>query len=209
MLKPRYNLFDVNLPDYMVPHFLKDMFTDIMADNGLTKVYAGNPVNMLKEALTGISTPGMHLVLIEQKSQNQAKNSARSRYWAKGLNDLRHVDDEEIALTFRHIDYFLNYHMAHMSVAYMADDNAQALQGETFKNLGTMSIVQPMSKDFSIVWTYEDLVYSAIDGNEFAYAKTAEEGTFTIRLKFSGVRHQVFHKGVELTSTYYNHNIGN
>lgn len=206
---PRYNQFRISLPVEILPHFIVDLYTDILRDAGLLKLYSGDVKNCLAEALVGIDLPGIHMTLVEQKSKDAGGTGYVYRYWPKGVNGMRVLDDNEFALTFRHIDGFLNYYMMRDAVEYMSNDTAQAAQGETFKQAGTVLFENRLTDNYSIVTEYQNIVFSAIDGNQFKYSEGANENTFTVRCKFTSYLSSYWYKGNCISKRAYNHNLGN
>lgn len=209
MLIPIYNSFRLVLPQNILPHFLIDLGKDMLRDAGLSKVYNNDPINCILESIAGASFPGMHLNLIEQKSADQTNTGSIARYWPKGMNALRSIDDDEFALTFRHINGFANYHLLYLAIEYVASDQMQQMQGEQYKSLLPFQTIQLLSKNYKLVKTYLGLTYKQIDGNEFKYASGVEENTFTIRFKFSQLKSDLYFKDKLITSLTYNHNRGN
>lgn len=204
MLIPRFNSFRIALPNMMIPNHLKALYDDILNDAGLLNVYSGNCINCITESVTGIQMPGMHLVLIEQTHQDANRRSAIKTYYAKGMNAIRQIDDNEIALTFRLVDGFHNYYLLDMAIAYSADDTAQHAIGETYKSIGDLQFRQQLSNNYELVRTYQTLVYSSIDAQEFAYNAGASEKTFTIRLKFVTYKAEMFKHGKSITENIIN-----
>lgn len=209
MLIPRYNNFAVELPNTMLPQWCIDLWADILKDAGLAKVYNGNPNTAIQEGLVGIAAPGMHLKLTEQVHQDAQKTGSITTYYPKGVNNMRVLDDNEISLQFRHIDGFLTYYMLRDAIAYTSDDNAQRAQGETFKTIGDIAVKNLLTPNYFIRTVYQQVVYSSIDGNEFAYNKMASENTFNVRLKFTYYYSELWYKDKCISQRMYNHNQGN
>lgn len=206
---PRYNRFKVVLPTTMLPHWLSDLYTDILRDAGLAKVYPTGPYDCINESILGIDIPGIHMKLVEQNKRLVDGVGSVTTYWPIGLNNIRVLDDNSMALTFRHIDGFLNYQMLRDAVAYMADDYAQNAQGEVFKNIGDVRVITQLTDNYAVHYTYQQVVYDAIDGNKFAYAQAASENTFTVRCKFMYYYADYFYKGKCISHRAYNHKQGN
>lgn len=206
---PRYNLFRISLPTEILPHFIVDLYTDILRDAGLLKLYSGDVKNCIAESLVGIDMPGIHVNLIEQKSRDTNGTSYVYRYWPKGVNAMRVLDDNEVALTFRHIDGFLNYYMMRDAVEYMSNDTAQSAQGEQFKSAGTVMLENQLTENYSIVTEFQNIVFSAIDGNSFKYSEGANENTFTVRCKFASYLSSYWYKNECISKRAYNHNLSN
>ena len=114
-----------------------------------------------------------------------------------------------IHLPGMHMDGLYNYFMLRGAVAYMADDNAQSAQGETFKTIGDLSLMVSMSKNWSTRHVFTNVVYSAIDGTEFSYSNMASEQTFTVRAKFTYYYTEYWYKDKCISKIAYNHNLGN
>lgn len=209
MLIPRYNNFEVRLPELVIPHWLHDLYVDILRDADLLKVYAGSPASCISESLVGVHLPGIHMKLTEQTVKDMQGTGSIVRYWPKGMNNMRVLDDNEMALTFRHIDGFHNYYMLRQAITYMSDDNAQAAQGEVYKSIGNLVVTTQLSPNWSIKDIYQDVVYGALDGNEFAYASQASENTFTVRCKFTYYYSEYYCKGQCVSKRMFNHNAGN
>jgi hypothetical protein len=200
---PRYNNFRVDLPPQLLPKWLIDLYTEILTDAGMIGLYAGNPIQCIMESLVGIDLPGLHLVLVEQQTKDVQKTGSITRFWPKGTNSMKVLDDNEMALTFRHIDGFHNYYMLREAINYMADDNAQSILDEVYKSIGNLTVTTQLSKNYQLVNIYQDMVYSNIDGNNFAYAKMASENTFTIRCKYIYYYSEYYYKGKCISKTLH------
>lgn len=208
---PRFNNFKVTFPNQCLPEFMIDMYKDILRDDpdNLLKIYNGNPINCITESVVGIHLPGMHLKLVEQTKQDIQGTGSVIMYWPKGVNNMRVLDDNEMSFQFRHMDGLYNYFMLRGAVAYMADDNAQSAQGETFKTIGDLSLMVSMSKNWATRHVFTNVVYSAIDGTEFSYSNMASEQTFTVRAKFTYYYTEYWYKDKCISKIAYNHNLGN
>ena len=200
---PRYNNFRVNLPPGLLPTWITDLYKEILKDDGLLGVYNGDPIQCVMESLVGIDLPGLHLVLVEQQRKDVQRTGSITQFWPKGANNMKVLDDNEMALTFRHIDGFHNYYMLRQAVQYMSDDNAQRLHGEVYKNIGDLMVTTQLSKNYKMVDVYQQVVYSAIDGNSFKYAQMATENTFTIRCKYVYYYSEFFYKGQSISKTLH------
>jgi hypothetical protein len=209
MLIPRYNNFSMLLPHNMLPKFLLDLYTDILRDADLLKNYPNGPSDALAESILGIDVPGIHVKLIEQQENDLQGTGSVTRLWPKGQNAMRMLDDNEMALTFRHIDGFLTYYMMRDAIKYMSDDNAQTAQGETFKKLGNLCLSNTMSPKYSRNTIFQGAIYSGIDGNKFSYSAMASENTFTVRCKFLYAYDEVYYDGKCISKQSYNHHLGN
>lgn len=209
MLIPRFNRFKIQLPTTIIPHWVHDLFVDILADANLLKVYASEPINCIAESLCGINMPGLHLKLIEQQHQDAAKRGSYTTYYPKGENAMKVIDDNELSLQFRLVDGFHNYNMVKQAVAYMANDNAQSMQGETYKQLGSISVEFELSPNYKQVTTYKHCVYSTLSDISVRFSQKAEESSFTVRIKFVEIEESFYYKGQCISSRAYNHNIGN
>lgn len=204
---PRYNRFRVSLPTGILPSFLFRRYDEIIADSGLAGVYVNGAKDCLAESLIGIDMPGLHMTLIEQKAKDPAKTGYVTRYWPKGVNGMRTLDDDELGLTFRHIDGFLNYYMLRDAIEYMSNDAAQLAIGEPFKALGTVMVENYLTDNFRVISEFGQCVFSSIDGNEFKYSLGASENSFTVRCKFTTFK-STYYKGETVvgTQTYHRGN---
>lgn len=206
---PRYNRFRLILPELMLPNYIRDMYEHILKDADLIpKVYT-KPVQCIAESITGVSVPGVHIKLVEQNRQDADKTAYVSSYWPKGNNAMRIIDDNELALTFRHVDGFFNYLMLRDAVQYMCDDGWQKEQGEIYKVIGDIVLENKLTDSWSVITTYKGVVYSSIDGNDFKYNKLASEESFSVRCKFTSFRSNYAYKGKDVSRDFFNHNHGN
>jgi hypothetical protein len=206
---PVFNNFRLVLPQNILPHWLLDIYNDILKDAGLSKVYDGNPVNCITESIIGFNSPGKHLVIAEQMSQDTSKTNFAKKYYPKGLNAMRAISDDEFSLDFRHIRGFHNFHMLELAIMYMADDSAQKAQNETYKQLDSFLFIEPLTTNWKIVNTYSNIVYKDIDGNSFRYADGPNEKTFTVRFKFGRIKTEMYFKDKLISQLSYNNAAGN
>jgi hypothetical protein len=204
MLLARYNQFKITVPELILPKWCTELYTDILRDAGLIGTYI-TPFNAVTEGITGLDLPGLHINLVEQTKQAVSRNSSYTALWPKGTNAMRIIDDNEIALTIRHIDGFLTYHALAMAIEYMADDNAQTALGETYKSIGNIKFEQKITDNYTIVTDFCDCVYSAIDGTSFKYNLGASEQTFSVRLKYIQYMKSVYYKGKCITERTSRH----
>lgn len=208
MLTPRFNKFSISLPDTILPHWVSDLFTDILKDAGLLRVY-NKPIDCIAESLCGLDLPGVHVKLLEQQHQDAQQSGSYTTYYPKGENAMKVIDDNELGLRFRMVDGFHNYNMLASAVAYMANDGAQLAQNETFKEIGSISIRIQLTDNYELVKTFSHCVFSSISNIGLQYQQRSEESSFDVRIKFVEISDFFYYKGQCITERAYNHNLGN
>lgn len=196
------------MPELIIPHYISDMYKEVLRDADLLPKVYKDPQQCIAESIAGLDMPGLHLQLVEQNRQDKYNKSYLTSYYPRGNNAMRVLDDNELALTFRHVDGFFNYFMLRDAVKFMSSDTWQAAQGEVYKAIGNLSLENMLTDNWSIVSVYKGVVYSAIDGNNFAYNKLASENQFTVRCKFVDYESSYYYKGKAVGKEFFNHNQG-
>lgn len=208
MLTPRFNKFSISLPSTIIPVWVHDLFVDVLKDDKLSTVY-NDPVDCIAESLCGLGLPGIHVKLLEQTHQDAQHQSSYTTYYPKGENAMKVIDDNELALQFRLVDGMHNYAMLSTAIAYMANDGAQLAQGETYKEIGSISVRMRMSDKFEVVKTFGHCVFSSISNISLKYNAKSEESSFDVRIKFVEIDDRYYFDGKCITERTYNHNLGN
>jgi hypothetical protein len=204
------------LPKEILPDWIAEVYEQVLTDLDLLGKVYDSAFAAINESITGIALPGMHLVLVEQtnkdtrtKSVYATEQNSITNYYPRGLNNIRVLDDNEFALTFRLVDGFLNYYMLRDAVKYMADDRWQQQQGERYKFIGDIVLDSYLSDNWAIRTYYTKCVFSGIDGLDFNASEMANEKTFTVRIKFIDYDVAYLLNGKEVHRSDFNHNGGN
>jgi hypothetical protein len=191
MNTPRFNRQQCFLPQRLIPEHLNRVYKDILKDAGLLRLYNA-PLMCLQETLLGVGTPGIHLKLIEQTQRAGNGVSVKPMFFPKNANNSMTRPDNELKLTFRHIDGFHNYWMLFFAVNYSQNHLQQKQNNEQFIDLGKLAVDYFLTDNYTIRMIYTGLVYESIEGFDSKFSSAIAAQQFTVNCKFRGYQTELW-----------------
>jgi hypothetical protein len=197
MNTPRFNRQQCFLPQRLIPKHINDIYKEVLKDAKLLRLYT-SPLMCLQETLLGIGAPGINLKLIEQTQRGPNIVTTKPMFFPKNANASMTRPDNELKLTFRHIDGFHNYWMLFFAVNYTQNHLQQSLNNEQFIDLGKLAVDYFLTDKYTVRMIYSGVVYESIEGFDSKFSAKITPQQFTVNCKFTGYQTELWFENTKV-----------